>query len=259
MQPVSVNILGCCMTRDVFNIASPVQYSIKAFVQRQNPFLMFQKAPVSVTRERFDRYYLDMLESRPDCPLTNRMYHNFNRRSMLTLINGSGPAKLLDNKGDWIVLDTHYVQSPDMWLLESGGDSRTFQASYACYLDTVIDLIDTYEGYRLERLIANANMTLLADRLCGFLSKHWGDRVILIDSRPADVRRTAEGDVPIYSEPSFRDASSHMCKLLSERIPLHLIALPEGLACRDGNPVHYTRDELERIRSRVDQFITDST
>ena len=29
------------MSRDVFNIDSHVEYVIKAFVQRQNPFLMF--------------------------------------------------------------------------------------------------------------------------------------------------------------------------------------------------------------------------
>ncbi len=248
------------MSRDVFNIDSHVEYVIKAFVQRQNPFLMFQKPARIVDRDAFEDYYESMRDRYPDCPLTNRMYHRFNRRSMLTLINGSGPSRLLDNKGDWIVLDTHYVQSSDMWLLRSDKEDRMFQASYSCYLDTVIDLIPEYADCELKRVFANANMTLMTDRLCRFLDEHWHNHVILINSRPAEMRDTGDGLVPVHSDPSFRMASEHMCRLISERIPVHMIEPPRDLTSRDGNPVHYTRDMLGWIRQRVDEIvITDIT
>jgi hypothetical protein len=221
---------------------------------------MFQKPGCIIDKDAFEDYYLAMKDRYPDCPLTNRMYHRFNRRSMLTLVNGSGPSRLLDNKGDWIVLDTHYVQSADMWFLRSDKEDRMFQASYACYLDTVTDLIPQYRDCIVERVFANANMTLMADRLCRFLNDNWHNRVILIDSRPANLRDTGDGLTPVHSDPSFRAASEHMCDLISERIPVHRIVPPRDLISRDGNPVHYTSEILGWIRHRVDEIvITDIT
>lgn len=259
MEPISINVLGCCMSRDIFNIGSPIEYSIKAFVQRQNPFLMFQKPVAYTSRDQFDKYYEDMKEHRLDCPLTNRMYHDFNRRSMLTLINGSGPSRLLDNKGDWIVLDTHYAQSPEMWYLRSDNGCRMFQSSYSCYLDTVVDLIPHYKDSILDRVQANVNMTLMADTLCEFLKDNWQDRIILLNSRPADLRSTDAGDVPMNVDPSFRSSSEHMCKVVSDRIPVHILSYPDVLKCRDGNFVHYTEDILRWFRNRIDSIITDIT
>ena len=251
-QIISVNILGCCMSRDVFNIRTDVQYKIRAFVQRQNPFLIFQHTNISVNDEQFEDYYEMMKEKHPECPLTNRMYHKFNRRSMRTLINGNARSRLLDNKGDWIVLDTHYAQSPDIWRLS---DNRLFQASYACYLDTVTELIPQYAGMNVERLHANVNMTLMADELSFFLDKHWHNKIILIDSRPSEYRIHNGVETPIVTDISFRDSSKKMCDLLAERIPVHIIGLPEHLISRDGNLVHYTQDILEFIRHRIDEIV----
>lgn len=240
------------MSRDVFNIHTDVDYRIKAFVQRQNPFLIFQHTDIVISADRFEEYYGKMLDTHPDCPLTNRMYHRFNRRSMRTLINGNACSRLLENKGDWIVIDTHYAQSSDLWRLSDG---RLFQASYSCYLDTVIELIPQYKGMTVERHMANVNMTVLADRLCCFLDEFWHDRVILIDSRPSEFRIRNGVETPIWSDHSFNDSSERMCELISERIPVHIIRLPEHLVSRDGNLVHYMPDVMRYIRDGIDDIV----
>lgn len=251
-SPVSINILGCCMSRDVFNIKTDVEYSIKAFVQRQNPFLIFQHTNININSEEFEKYYLDMLETHPDCPLTNRMYHKFNRRSMRTLINGNACSRLLDNKGDWIVIDTHYAQSSDAWRLSDG---RWFQASYSCYIDTITELVPKYTDMYIEKFHANINMTMMADSLSQFLRQHWDNRIILINSRPAEYRIHNGNILPLKTDEYFKTSSKHMCKIIMDRIPVHLIKLPERLISRDGNLVHYTSDTLAYIRSEIDSVI----
>mgnify|MGYP004657292727 CR=1 FL=1 len=251
-SPISVNILGCCMSRDVFNIKTDTEYSVKAFVQRQNPFLIFQHTNVNISPEEFEKYYLNMLETHPDCPLTNRMYHKFNRRSMRTLINGNACSRLLDNKGDWIVMDTHYAQSLDAWRLSDG---RWFQASYSCYMDTVTELIPEYANMHIEKFYANINMDMLADSLSKFLKDNWNGKIILINSRPAEYRVYNGNTIPLKTDEYFKESSKHMCKIISDRIPVHLIELPEKLVSRDGNLVHYTNDTLAYIRSEIDSII----
>ena len=240
------------MSRDVFNIHTDVDYRIKAFVQRQNPFLIFQHTDAIVGSEQFEEYYNRMLDAHPDCPLTNRMYHRFNRRSMRTLINGNACSRLLENKGEWIVMDTHYAQSPDLWRLSDG---RLFQASYSCYLDTVIELIPQYRDLSVERFTANINMTLMADELCRFLDRFWHDRIILIDSRPSEFRLRDGMEMPIKIDCSFKDSSERVCELISERIPVHVIRLPEHLVSRDGNLVHYTPEIMRYIRDGIDDIV----
>jgi hypothetical protein len=95
----TVNIIGCCLSRNIFNVNSGKKYKVEGYIQGLNPFLLFNETP--------HKYHIDdadaSLLKHPD------LDHPYNVRMLKTLLNGGAWKQLIERKGDWIILDTYYA------------------------------------------------------------------------------------------------------------------------------------------------------
>ena len=74
-QPTSFNILGCCVSRGLFNVSEGMQFRVEGYIQRNYMFDIFEPLPLG------DKFELIDADPYRD--------HDFEKRSLATLINGN--------------------------------------------------------------------------------------------------------------------------------------------------------------------------
>ncbi len=242
---ITVNIFGSCVSREPFNYM-PVRYGLDL---REYVYKVGQ-------------LFAEPVEDWPELTEAEVSFeHDFIKRNVCTLLNGTAKQRLLANKGDWIIVDDYYF-SYELFEVayegEGGCKSRIIQAPTGKTTEEIGRILsgEKYKGYSLRKLDACPNYTLLVPRLATFLRDNWGDRIIIVDAGFAQRMSPAscsESDIRIdYSFPYYSKIAT---KLLLDCLDCHYIPLQSELFSRDGHPVHYGYEVYEYMAAMIGETI----
>ncbi len=243
--PVSVNIIGSCVSRESFN-HMPWFYNVnlKEYIHKISPLF---------------------IDSAEDWPTLNEseveLAHNFIKRCTCTLFNGTAQQRLLNNKGDWIVIDDFYFIASlfELSRNENGvNKQRIFQIPHEMHNEVrrVVCQNEKYDGYSIRMLDATPNYTLLIPKLATFLKKNWGKNIIVVDAEQA---RNFITDVPWEKNLEIDQSSVYLRKLATKKLldclDCFYIPLQSELTSRDGVSVHYGLETYEYIAKTIGDII----
>ena len=245
-NPVTVNILGCCVSRDVFNFDYGVKYQVKGYVQRSCPLDIFETIPEQYQIE--ESFVEDIID------------HNFNRRSLCTLFNGVGSKKLLDNKGEWIVLDTFYAGCGCFKLTFSDGYSKVVQTDWGNLLRKLSNKMNN--SFQVEGIEGNENFGFRIEKFVSFIKNHWGNNVILLDLPRTNKYIAMDGTIQnrITSYIESINAADEFSKLLLQHLNCYHVRMPHPLYGDEYNAynvqqVHYIKEPYQYLKDAVDVIV----
>lgn len=245
-DPVSINILGCCVSRDVFNIDSGLTYQVKGYVQRNCPLDIFDIIPPEYMIE--ESFVQDIVD------------HNFNRRNLCTLFNGVGSKKLIDNKGDWIILDTFYAGCGCFKIILPDGYSKVVQTDWGSLLQKLSLKMNGI--FKLESIEGHENFLLKIDKFVSFIKDNWGTNVILLDLPRTNKYLAIDGSIQtrLSSHIESINAADEFTKLLLERLDCYFVRMPHPLYGDEYNAynvqqVHYIKESYQYLKEAVDTII----
>ncbi len=251
---LSVNIIGCCVSRNIFNLASEPFIKPAGYIFRQNPLLILQK----------DSFYLN--DSDIDACLANpslnnlfkmELKHNFNRRTLENIFNGTISEYLQKRKGKWILLDTNYIQYSRMLSVTSSG-SLLIQNDVIHHYNNFVEKCPKLINCKHELFTGCININNYIEQLCVYLKENWGDNIILIHSRPIEYYITPQCTIkPIKIPDAEVSPGEYFCKSAEKYIKIHHIDIPGPTIGIDSNTVHYIEPTMRYIRKMVNLIITN--
>ena len=243
---VSINILGCCVSRDIFNLKCGINYTVKGYVQRNCPLDIFDEIANSYKISDLD--VEDIVE------------HNFNKRSLCTLFNGTGSKKLLENKGKWIIIDSFYSGCGCFELTFPDRSCKYIQTDWGTVLKKLVTKLDN--GIKCNFIDGNENFLLKIDKFTNFIKNNWGNNVILLDLPRTNQYLATNGTVQIKSTSYIEsiNAADELCKLLLERLDCHYVRMPHPLYgdsynSYDVQAVHYIKEAYQYLKEAVDIIV----
>jgi TPR repeat protein len=243
--PTTVNVLGSCASRNIFNVDSGRKYKVEGYVFGINPFLIFNESP--------PEYHID------DTDLASHggefINHPFNVRILKRLFNGGAWEGLTERKGDWIILDTHYAYAYLIILYYPDGRELLFQGLVG-FIESVAAASKNLKNCFTERIDGFLNFSYYADKLADFLRTNWGDRIIVIDSVESGYYVEDDGSIfPIEYSDYSGSHSGRMAELLVQRLECSLIRMPFVPITEDENSVHYISEIRTYLKEKVDAII----
>jgi len=256
-RSIDICILGCCTSRDIFNLPSEDRYALKLYVQHQNPLLLFQ-TPLDqdLTEDDIIQY---SNESSTRGWIKDRLKHRFNRRVLMDLFNCNNYNKLNSCESDWIILDSYYFHTDKLLIVSDGKNTLYFQDdTNSLILYEILTSSSKFKSYSIQYVVANIDYTRRLDLLCDFLLQKWGSNIILIDTPPAmmevidDHLNLTSADVSISLQNSF------FCKMMCERLDLHLICIPGPLISHDHTHIHYVYDTVCFLHSCIENIVFEN-
>jgi TPR repeat protein len=247
------NIMGCCCSRNVFNVCEGESLAVEGYIQRQNPLLVLQKPHVILDDDMLWDFVKYLAQR--DQNLALQFCHGFNRRMLRMLVNCEAVDTLLNRKGEYLLIDTYYFQGDKIHILDVDGEKTMMAGGYARMLPRLKKsglLPEDAEIYKLE---ACPNYVLLADRFCEFVRDNWGDKVVLLNSMPCGYMYDSDLGIREMDFKEDAEQSEFIFELLREKLGCHCITLPETLISRDGDPVHYVDPITDYIKHSLDCIV----
>ncbi len=244
--PVSVNILGSCVSREPFNyLSSRYPLVVKEYIHSMSPLF-------------FDGHDQDW-------PVLKgyevNFGHGFLNRSLCTLFNGSTKQKLLNNKGDWIILDDFYFNFKVCEITRSvDGRNETVVTQVGPLsveeLRRIFGSNPRFEGFSIRPLDAIPNYPLLVKNLAAFLKDNWGKNIIIIDAAKTSKKVIAPYVLEDVSTNSEADYYRLFCtKQLLEILDCNFLPLQSELLRKDDNLVHYNIEVYEYVSTVIGETI----
>ena len=246
--PVTFNVLGACVSRNIFNENIGIEYKVKGYVFNHNPYLIFSKAnqKISVTDEELLNLHAEPFN------------HSFPRSMIRLLLNGGAYQNLIENKGDWIIVDTHYADEKIYKITYPDGSFRFLQSNYDFHLKKLQsasnDLI--LKNCKIETMDASINFNFYADKLADFLKENWGDKIIIFNSDISCVEESIKGFVPRSNVNHSQSARYAMAKAIMDRIDCYYVEIPfPRFAADESSTVHYGKPIFEYLKLRIDNIV----
>ena len=251
---INVSILGSCVTRQSFNM-EPLRSRCKVctYIQRHNPFLLFQKPMMEITDRDIDQFRKSPFSNGLERDVLS---HNFNRRMLKNQLSFANKDRLLEKDVEWLIIDSFYAQIDYTLKVEHGNDYWLFSSD--TYTDMISDFIN-FKGdnsFKQHMLDGCINYRLYQDSLIQYLKK-WDGRIIVINSGPIPNSFSLKHYKAEINEhiDEKQAQSAHFCKILVENLHCHLICLPSLLSSRDGYCVHYSDAIQEYIAKSIMMII----
>ena len=241
MSPISINIVGCCYTRESVGYRTGEVYEIRAYIQRIHPLLLFQSPGLNITDSQIKNLGDEAFE------------HNFNKRMLKTLFDGSATNQLLSRKGDWIIIDTHYGYMPILKIISPDGNITYMQSDFNCYCRDILN--QNYPNYKVEQLEARINISQYIEQFIKFIDINWGKNVIIIGERRAEFIDLDNEILKISQPYSYKLESINFSIQLLRCLKCHYIELPLPLISKDYTGVHYADDAHKYLKERIDEVI----
>jgi len=246
-----LTIFGSCASRNIFNIKKGVNYSIVKYIQRQNLLLAFQENSFpEVTDESLPPFISKL--GKPD---RITFSHNFNLRMLKTLLNNNSTDALLEPKGEWILIDTWFLQSSLLYRIHNNttNSTRLLQSGFA----RVASKYYTLNNYEVTEHEANVNITYYVDQLCNFLRDNWGNKIIVFNSQPAlsSVSGGTNADYNRYLEKCT--ICDYFCYQIRKKIDCFYIETPKFPLTIDANAVHYSNHVNKYLKKCIDAIIVN--
>lgn len=253
MDVPTVNVFGSCISRNPFNYTDDGHpCKVEEYIHKSSPLFI-------------SRCFDDQILTEKEVSLE----HDFIKRSVCTMFNGTAKNRLLSRKGKWIVLDNFYFDKPLYEIRKDNGRRtirRVFQFPIEVYGEFVriVETNRKYSGYKVTELEASPNYTKLVPELAEFLNENWKDRIIIIDSQRATKLLTSGEDAELtdIDVPCSRVfMKNYATNLLIRHTGAYYIPLPSENYSSDGTMVHYPpstyRYLLEEITSILEGSGTD--
>ena len=244
---ITMNILGCCASRNIFNVKLGNEYKVSSYIFNNNPFLINQSVS-----NKYDIPDADIIK----LPISE-LQHAHPRESIRSLINCNAKETLLEKKGEWILLDTHYSIHDAYKLKYPNGEETILQSGYAKYMDALIKNCSALKDFSVERSASQIVIDDYIDELCEFLRENWGRNIILLNTKPSFNRVTGpELNVNEYLSVIKNELRNYEYsqKILS-RLDCHYIEIPFTMARDAESSVHYTSEIQEYLKLKVDIII----
>jgi Sel1 repeat. len=248
-EDVTVNILGSCVSRTIFNKKFGKTYSVEGYVQRSFIFDIFETVDekYQVTEEEIAKY----------------KGTNFDKRSLATLINGTAREKLLFRKGEWIVLDTHYCGVACALITYPDKSKRIIQSDFIDAVKKVFQENEKFKECTIESIDAFGYIDKNLKNVIEFLKENWGSKIILIDCPRTPWYLSENGDLKTtgVSYVGSVGAATQVCELLLKNIDCYFVRLPSVVIGDHyhnyhSSSVHYVSEIYDYLKEIVD-VITD--
>ncbi len=272
-EAVTLNIIGCCLSREAVNQEVGPAYKVEAYIQNIHPYLIFQRCP--------DGYQIDDSVIGVWSP---SFEHNFNRRMMRLLMNGGADDQLLARKGEWLIIDTHYsyvnggaaeesvirrgsrvLLNPrcydDPVLMSAtfpGEDERRYyQSHFSKYIFEIRRNSEKYRDVKIEPLKACLNVGFYEKAFADFVKRNWGKKVIVIDSRSSIYKYQGGAVVPTKEFSCYYEAySGRLIQSLVENLDCYYIDNPLTCIASDSDSeVHYLAEIRRYLKESIDNVI----
>ena len=149
----SFNILGCCVSREAFNAQVGLKHTVEGYVQRNFMCDLFT----------------DLGRHIDDSDVHDYFVHAFDRRSFCTIINGDGKEKLLNRKGEWIVIDTFYTGEDTVGKITApDGTVKYVHTDMMDFVERCINSNAKFKNYTFEKICALENYPLDFENIVHF-------------------------------------------------------------------------------------------
>ena len=254
---ISVSILGSCVSRDLFHLDFEKKYQVTSYVQHHSPLLLLQSGvePINID----DNDVLEFSHTPLSDSMVELLSHNFNIRMFKSLINNHGKELLLKNKGDWIILDTFYSFPSKMLMISDSNGKKYYVQDNVFYANIakMAAINRKFDGYDVKVIDGCPNSSTLIGPLCDFLKENWGDKIIVINTRPCKQQFSmVSGFKDMVYDASEEGHSNKLYKDLVEKLGCYSIEIPDIPLSRDGYVVHYIAEVMYYIKESVDEIIS---
>ena len=244
--PITINIIGACVSRNIFNSKIGLPYDVKKYSFNCHPLLMFQQRLSSLTIDD------DQIEKLPNPEFT----HKFPRTMMKKVIQGGLDKDLLNDKGEWIVVDTHY-SIYNATKVTAGEISFIEQSNYAEYIKQFVK----NNNYKVTVEKFNKSIDV-ENYLPDFIEymKNWEGKIILLISKPSRHYISNKKIYEVNSDVYYQDLISNYTfgKIISENIDCHILDIPfDPISADKRSYVHYTQTTFNYLKQRIDLIVTN--
>lgn len=243
-----VSIFGSCVVRSSFNYAPLNTLKVGEYIHKISP-LFSEPVPAHMM--------INEDEVRSD--------HNFIKRSICTLLNGTAWTRLDNNRSDWLIMDNLYFSCP-LYLLEGPNKERRllqFTIEVESEVFRIVAENSKYRGWKITKLSACPNYKLLINQLIEHLRKWDVSKIILIDAVEALWKIDETGRMSEYlNHPDFMIMRSVITKLLLDNIDIIYYTCPSELYADYYNGfgfcnVHYGSEIYEYYSTILYNKITE--
>ena len=231
-----VSIFGSCVIRYSFNYEPSSMLNVGEYIHKISPLFVEPVSPDMMINEN---------EVRAD--------HNFIKRSICTLLNGTAWLRLKSNWSDWLIIDNLYFSYP-LYLLESPSGQKRF-LQFAPEIESEVFRIvaenEKYYGWSISKIDACPNYNLLINDLIKHLRKWNQSKIIIIDAVEAVWKVDDIGNITNFDyNPERMIMKSMATKILLDRLDIVYFTSPSGSysdyynGCSFSN-VHYGSEIYE--------------
>lgn len=243
-----VSIFGSCVVRSSFNYAPLNTLKVGEYIHKISP-LFSEPVPVHMM--------INEDEVRSD--------HNFIKRSICTLLNGTAWIRLDNNWSDWLIMDNLYF-SCSLYLLEGPNKERRllqFPLEVESEVFRIVAENPKYTGWKITKLSACPNYKLLIKQLIEHLHRWNLSKIILIDAVDALWKIDETGKRSEYhNNPDFMIMRSMITKMLLDNIDIVYYICPSELYADYYNGfgfcnVHYGSEIYEYYSNILYNRITE--
>lgn len=254
----TISILGSCVSRDIFNLDYSDSYKVTSYVQHHHPALLLQKniGLTQITDEDIQEFSKTNISE----SMYELLKHDFNKRMFKSLVNNNGKELLLKNKGEWIILDTFYSFPSKMLEITNSTQQKYYIQDNLFYsnISKMAILNNKFKNYSVRIIDACPNIEILLDELCKFLKDTWGNKIIVINTKPCKEQLSmVTGIKKIQYDASEESHSNKLFHALIQRLHCHSIEIPDYPMSRDGYSVHYIGEVMGYLKRSIDSIIIE--
>ena len=245
--PVSVDIFGCCYTRDIFNEYLDGPYKIQSYIFGLHPFLINNNRPEFSRITESD--LLELAGKTTDFRVKEYLSHKFLRRNLLYSFNGFSRKNLEDKHAQWLVIASFYDSCPLMKVTDCNSGEVLYLQNDVAH---IVESICKHMGFGFEIIDGFLNRPREIDDFCEWINEVYGENVILVFGEPSEYR-SPDHVYFQYIEPSFNILNQiTFCREIVKRIPVHYVDIPFPKVSRDRvSVVHYEQYVFDYLREVI--------
>lgn len=255
-NPITFNVLGACVSRNIFNVQLGNNYKVQGYVFLHNPLLIFQ----------IPKHKVILSDDELNVPCTE-LVHPFYRQMFKSMIQGNAKNLLLERKGDWIILDTFYEHFPVIEIKFPNDEIIYQETTHLNYFEEIRKRSSDslFKNSKISIYDARINIHYYIDELANFLDTNWHGHIILLNPVPAQYSEASKLLVPTgwsdfvkrYPDDAI-SCNNEFIKELRKRIDCFYIDIPFPIALSDNiASVHYEDIYKEYQKKRLDNIINN--
>lgn len=256
-SPVTIDMFGCCYTRNTFNDYMDGPFNIMTYLFRLHPFIINSTRPSFLKIEESE--LIDLANKTTDPYIKRELSHSFIRRNVLYSLNGFPRTTLETKHAEWLVITPYYEDHALLKITDSASDESFYIQTDAL---PIYKAICNQKGFDLEIINGFQNRPEKIDEFCRWINNTYGDNIILMFGEPAEYRSWNHKEVSEYRDWDHRylpyiETNFNLlnqltfCREIIKRIPVHYIDIPFPKVTKDETPVHYEDYVLDYLREMV--------